>query len=171
LRTTLKRAFFAILIPVSLFVSGCGVYTGSTGRVDESLKRVAVRTIDNRTTEPNLGVDLSDSIIEAIQTDNSLKVVDEQSADSIIYGEIVRYNLREVATRADLTVNEYQVQIAVVLTFEIVDSGEKIFAKKRFNGTGNYVLDESSETNEASARAEAADEIVKDILGQVVEDW
>ena len=171
MNTFLKVALIMGTLVSGLFVTGCGVYSGSSGRVDESLKQVAVRTIENRTTEPNLGVELSDSIILAIQTDNSLKVVDENVADSIIFGEVVRYHLREVATRADLTVNEYQVQIAVVLTFEIVASGERIFQKKRFTGTGNYVLDEVSETGEATARTEAASEIVKDILAQVVEDW
>lgn len=171
MRVLAARGAYCLIGAALLCFSGCGVYSASTGRVDESIKRVAVRPIDNGTIEPNLGVELSDSIVLAIQTDNSLKVVDESVADTVLYGEVVRYNLREVATGADLTVNEYQVQIAVVLTFEIVETGEKIFEKKRFIGTGNYVLDEVAETSESTARAKAADEIVKDILSQVVEAW
>ncbi len=150
---------------------GCSVYSASSGRVDENLKKVAVQYLENLTPEPNLGVELSDVIIFALQVDNTLKVVDEASADSIISGKVVRYTLREVATTAELTVNEYQVQIAVVLTFTVRATGEKIFDNRRFTGIGNYVLDDTQGTSEDSARNEAVEEIVRDILAQVVEDW
>jgi len=150
---------------------GCGVYSASSGRVDENLKKVAVQYLENLTPEPNLGVELSDVIIFALQVDNTLKVVDEASADSIISGKVVRYSLREVATTSELTVNEYQVQIAVVLTFTVRATGEKIFDKRRFTGTGNYVLNDTQGTSEETGRNEAVEEIVRDILAQVVEDW
>jgi hypothetical protein len=152
-------------------ILGCGVYSASSGRVDEAIKRVAVQYLDNNTPEPNLGVDLSDAIIEAIQIDNTLKVVDEADADSIISGKVVRYNLKEVFAKENLTVNEYQVQIAVVLDFSIRATGEKLFSKKRFTGTGNYLLDDPNGVDEEAARKEAAGEIVRDILAQVVEEW
>ena len=175
----LSRPFFSIAVPPVLaavvlaccLASGCGVYSGSSGRVDESIKKVAVQYLENLTPEPNLGVDLSDDIIHALQVDNTLKVVDESDADSIISGRVVRYTLREVATTSELTVNEYQVQIAVVLTFLIRSSGEKIFDGRRFTGTGNYVLNDPQGTSEKTARDEAVQEIVRDILAQVVEDW
>ncbi len=159
------------LTMVCLPLVGCGVYSASSGRVDENLKRVAVQYLENLTPEPNLGVELSDVIIYALQVDNTLKVVDEANADSIISGKVVRYTLREVATTSELTVNEYQVQIAVVLTFTVRATGEKIFDKRRFTGTGNYVLNDPQGTTEESARSEAVEEIVRDILAQVVEDW
>ena len=86
-------------------------------------------------------------------------------------GRVVRYTLREVAARQDLTVNEYQVQLAVVLTFTVRDTGATIFKDRRFTGSGNYVLDDPQGTTEQTARAEAVKEIVRDILAQVVEDW
>jgi outer membrane lipopolysaccharide assembly protein LptE/RlpB len=152
-------------------VSGCGPYSASSGRVDENIKKVAVQFLENLTPEPNLGVELSEVIIFALQTDNTLKVVDEASADSIISGRVVRYARREMATTQDLTVNEYQVQIAVVLTFTVRSTGEQIFENRRFTGTGTYILNDPQGTSEDTARAEAVEEIVRDILAQVVEDW
>ena len=109
-------------------------------------------------------------IIFALQADNTLKVVDEANADSIISGKVMRYTLREVSTTQELTVNEYQVQIAVMLTFTVRSTGEKIFDKRRFTGTGNYILNDPV-TNQETATSEAVGEIVRDILAQVVEDW
>ena len=171
MRTNRRFALLCGCVMTAIVASGCGVYSASSGRVDAAIQRVAVRILENRTTEPNLGVELTDAVILALQEDNTLKVVGEPAADSVIFGEVVRYNLRELATTSDLRVNEYQVQIAVALTFEVRASGERIFEKRRFNGTGNYFLDAGSETNEETARDEAANEIVKDILAQVVEDW
>jgi len=150
---------------------GCGVYSASSGRVDESLKRIAVQYFDNRTPEPNLGVDLADAVTLALQTDNTLKVVDEASADTILSGVVNRYVRKEQFARSDLTVTEYQVQIAVTLTLVRRATGETLFKDRRFSGTGNYLLDGSNGTSEATAREEAANEIVKDILALVVEDW
>jgi len=95
-------------------------------------------------------------------------VTEETNADTIISGKVMRYTLREVAARQDLTVNEYQVQIAVILTMTVRSTGEKIFDKRRFTGTGNYSLEDS---DEEIARGEATEEIVRDILALVVEDW
>ncbi|MFO7609190.1 MAG: LptE family protein [Candidatus Krumholzibacteriia bacterium] len=151
--------------------AGCGVYSASSGRVDDSLKRISVQYFENRTAEPNLGVDLADAVILSLQTDNTLKVVDEASSDTILSGEVTRYARREQFARQDLTVNEYQVQIAVSLTLARRATGETIFKDRRFTGTGNYLLDGSNGTSEQTARSQAATEIVKDILAQVVEDW
>ncbi len=170
-RASLAVLRLAGLVMVCGLVAGCGVYSASSGRVDENLKKVAVQYLENLTPEPNLGVELSDVIIFALQVDNTLKVVDEANADSIISGRVVRYTLREVATTQELTVNEYQVQVAVVLTFTVRATGEKIFDKRRFTGTGNYVLNDPQGTSEETARNEAVEEIVRDILAQVVEDW
>ncbi len=50
---------FVALLVVGTQLLGCGVYSASSGRVDESIKRVAVQYLENNTAEPNLGVDLS----------------------------------------------------------------------------------------------------------------
>ena len=90
----LVKPTFVIL---ALFLgAGCGVYSASSGRVDESFKRVAVQYLENMTSEPNIGVDLADAIILAVQLDNTLKVVDEGDADTILAGKVMRYGLKEV---------------------------------------------------------------------------
>lgn len=162
--------FSMVLLILILAVSsgGCGVYSASSGRVDENIKRVFVEYLENMTAEPNLGVDMSDFIVRAVQLDNTLKIVDKAEADSFISGKVMRYHLQEVFAKENLTVNEFQVQIAVMLSFTVRSTGETIFKNKRFTGTGNYVTGESDEEN---ARNEAVEEIVRDILAEVVEGW
>jgi hypothetical protein len=98
--------------------------------------------------------------------------VQEQDADSILSGKVLQYRLKEAFANADRRVNEYQVQIVVELDFMVRATGQKIFSKKRFRGTGNYLLDdEAGGSSETTARNNAANEIVRDILASVVEDW
>ena len=160
----------AVLLLSVFVLGGCGVYSASSGRVDQSIQRVSVEYFDNRTAEPDLGILLTDLLIAALQEDNTLKVVDGQVSDSVIEGEVVRYNLRRASMTADQQVDEFQVQIAVKLTFRVKSTGETVFEKKQFTGVGNYYIDDGN-SSEASARIDAVVEITKDVLAEVVEDW
>lgn len=154
-----------------LIFTGCGIYSVNSGRVDESMKRVAVPFLENKTAEANLEIALTEAIIAAIQNDNTLKVVDERDADSVLSGTVLMYRLKEAFANSDLQVNEYQVQIMVELDFTVVDTGEKIFEKRRITGNGNYILNDPNGTNETTARLEAAGDIVREVLALVVEEW
>ena len=91
-------------------------------------------------------------------------------SDSVIEGTVVRYHLRKASMSAEQQVDEFQVQIAVTLTFRVKATGETVFEKKQFTGVGNYFLDDGS-SNEATARNDAVVEITRDVLAEVVEDW
>jgi lipopolysaccharide assembly LptE-like protein len=114
---------------------------------------------------------LTDAITAALQEDNTLKVVNEDDASSLLSGKVLRYNLRPAFTTSELQVDEYQVQILVELSFVVNETGEKLIDKKRVTGTGNYILDDPGDSSEESARAQAAAEIVRAVLAAIVEDW
>jgi len=135
------------------------------------MKRVAVPFLENKTAEANLEIALTEAIISAIQNDNTLKVVDEKDADSVLSGTVLMYRLKEAFANSDLQVNEYQVQIMVELDFTVVETGEKIFEKRRITGNGNYILNDPNGTSENTARLEAAGDIVREMLALVVEEW
>lgn len=160
-----------VILLVCLLVNGCGIYSASSGRIDETIKKVNIPYIENETSEPNIGIELTDAIIQAIQNDNTLKIVDQNAASSVISGRVFRYNLKEAFTSANLTVDEYQVQIMVELSMQVKETGEFLFENKKIAGTGNYILDDPDGTSEETARSEAAEEIVREILAVIVEDW
>jgi hypothetical protein len=152
-------------------LAGCGVYSASSGRVDEAIQRVSVEYLENATAEPDLGVEIADLIILALKEDNTLKVVDAEASDSVIDGRVARYQLRQASISGEQQVDEYQVQIAVELSFRPRDGSDAIFERRRFTGTGNYFLNDPQGSSEQTAKEEAVEEIVRDVLAQVVEDW
>ena len=150
---------------------GCGVYSVNSGRVDESIRMVAVPYLENYSDQPGIEVEITELIIQAVQNDNILKVVDEKNADTVISGKVLGYRQRESFTGSDLTVNEYKVQIVVEMTMAVVATGENLIERKRITGTGNYILDDPAGSTESTARKEAVNQIVRDIQALVVEDW
>jgi len=159
------------LIVVMLLMAGCGVYSASSGRVDDSIRRVHIPFLENKTSEPTIGIELTEMIIQAIQEDNTLKVTAEDDASTELVGAITKYRLKEAFTTGDLQVDEYQVQIQVELTFQPRNGEAALFEKKRVSGTGNYILDDPNGSSEQTAREEAAAEIVRGVLAAIVEDW
>jgi len=162
-----------ICLPL-LFViglAGCGIYSANSARVDEAVRYVFIPTLENRTAEPSIGMELTDLIIAAIQRDNTLKVVGEDDATADLVGAVTLYRRKEAFTTSQLQVDEYQVQIQVELSFLPRDGSKPLFEKKRLQGTGNYLLDGSDGSDEGSARSLAADEIVRGVLGAIAEDW
>lgn len=158
-------------VGVLILAAGCGVYSTSSGRVDASLERMAVEFLENRTAEADLGIAVAEGIIDAIEEDNTVKVVDRESANTVLEGAVTGYRLRRMAVSAELQVEEYQVQMVVQLTLRMKATGEVIFTERRFTGTGNYFLDDPNGSSEETARQDAIDEIVRDVLAEVVEDW
>jgi hypothetical protein len=159
------RAGVAIAI---MAAGGCGVYSASSGRLDPSLRRIAVPYLQNQSAEPNLEVQLTDAIVRALQDDNTLKVVPENDSDTVLSGRIISYRVREAFTTQELQVDQYQVQILVELTLVRRATGDKLIDKRRLTGTGNYVLNQSTE---AEARDLAAAQIVREVVALIVEDW
>ncbi len=162
-----------VLVALTVVSGGCGVYSTSSGRVDESLRLVNVPYLENATAEPSIEIELTEAIIAALQDDNTLRVVGPEAASTELTGRVVGYKLREAfttATGGNMQVDEYQVQISVELTMRRMDGGENVFTRKRLNGSGNFILGDGA-TSELTARREAAAEIVREVLGLIVEDW
>jgi hypothetical protein len=156
---------------LAVCLGGCGVYSTTSGRVDDSVRRISVPYLVNETAEPSIGTELTELIIKAIQDDNTLKVIDENGATAELSGSVLGYRLREVFATSQMQVDEYQVQITVELSLRVRATGEAIFEKKRINGSGNFLLDDPNGSTETTARAEAAAQIVRDVLAVIVEDW
>ena len=165
----LTRALY--LGALACCLGGCGYYSATSGRVDQSIRQVTVEFFENRTAEADLGIQLAELVIAALQEDNTLKVVDYQSADSIIDGAVTRYYLRQASISPDQQVDEFQVQIAIELSFRVKATDAFIFEKRTFTGVGNYYLNDANGTSEETAKQEAIKEITKAVLAQVVEDW
>lgn len=161
-----RRAALALL---TLLVAGCG-YSFTPGKVREGLDTVGVAYFENRSTEPDVEVPLTEAILRGLIEDRRLRIADEAVADAVLYGVIRRYEFNESFFGADRQAEEYRVDIEVEVQMVDRRSGETIVGPERVKGTGSYYLEEGSE-GEATAREQAATMIVEGILNLVTEEW
>ena len=74
-------------------LAGCGYY-GTTSRTAKDIKSVYVPFFSNETTQPDLDIQVTESIIDDLVDDNTLSVTSEDQADAILQGRIVAFERR-----------------------------------------------------------------------------
>ena len=171
-----KYISFAVLVGVLATggLSGCFKYSFS-GAVPSHLKTVAVPLFDNRTAEYGVVEDLTDVLISQIQQDNTLKIADEDAADAVLRGALVRvedvpYTYDGEGEAQNFSVGEYKLTLHVNIEYYDQTKDEIIWSEN-FGGWGTY----DHVTGAPDERAEGFDEAIKklaeDILNQMVSGW
>lgn len=157
------------IVALVLFAAGCG-YSFKPGQVREGLETVGVAYFENRSTEPEVEVELTEAILQGLIADRTLRIAEEEVADAVLYGIIRRYAFREAFFGQERQAEEYRVDIEVEVQMIDRRSGEPIVGPTRVQGTGSYYLEDGPE-GEAAAREQAAVMIVQGILNLVIEEW
>ena len=149
---------------------GCGY--GTTSRTAKDIKTIYVPFFENKTSEPNLEISVTERIIQNLVTDNTLKVVPENAADAVLDGEIVGFKNEPFSFNQNLNAEEYHVVITVVCTLYNRRTNEPIWEKRNFVGDGSYFVEqvENGRTFD-DAVEESIKEITERILNLTVQDW
>lgn len=161
---------FSLVLAIPLILSGC--YYRTTSRTAKGIRSIAVPFFRNKTSEPNLEITVTERIIDNLVEDNTLKVVDEDRADSILEGAIVGFVNAPFSFNQELNAEEYHVVVTVQLSLFNRKLNEPIWEKKTIRGDGAYFLEGGEEgfTYE-NALEEAVKEITDQILNLTVQDW
>jgi len=134
------------------------------------IRTVAILPFDNRTGEPALSQEVSDSISQAMQRRLGLRVAAEADADAVVRGEIVRYDpdipLSFEAGQGQVQVTRRRVQVTV--NVEIFDQreGRMIWQRNGLSVDGEY-----QPPREADGRALALAKLVTNIVEGVQSQW
>lgn len=149
---------------------GCGYST--TSRTAKDIKTIYVPFFENKTSEPNLELSVTNQIIQNLVTDNTLKVVPENSADAILEGQIVEFRNQPFSFNKELNAQEYHVMIRVVATLFNRRQNEPIWKDRAFEGDGSYFVEkvEGGHTFDDAVQ-ESLHEITERILNLTVQDW
>jgi outer membrane lipopolysaccharide assembly protein LptE/RlpB len=165
-----RRSATALACAVVALLSGCGYST--TSRTAKDIKSIYVPFFENKTPEPSLEITVTNSIIQNLVDDNTLKVVPENAADAVLDGQITAFKDQPFSFNRDLNAEEYHIVVTVVVTLFNRRTNEPIWESKSFVGDGNYFIEqvENSRTRE-DAVAESLKEITERILNLTVQDW
>ncbi len=165
-----RRAGLLAVLAAAALVGGCGY--GTTSRTAKDIKSIYVPFFENKTSEPNLEISVTESIINNLISDNTLKVVPENSADAVLDGQIVEFRNQPFSFNQDLNAQEYVVTIKVVATLFNRRTNEPIWSNKSFDGNGSYFIEQvQSGHTFQDAVDESLREITERILNLTTQDW
>jgi hypothetical protein len=148
----------------------CGYST--TSRTAKDIRTIYVPFFENKTSEPNLEISVTERIIQHLVTDNTLKVVPEDGADAVLDGQIVEFRNQPFSFNSELNAEEYHVTIRVVATLFNRRQNEPIWQSRSFQGDGSYFVEQVADGRTIDdAIDESIREITERILNLTVQDW
>ena len=156
-------------------VSGnqCGYYSFSGSSLPAHIRTVAVPMFENKTSEFGVREDITDTIIIQFTQDNSLKVADRRSADSMVSGTIVNIREQAGAYNTNEEVKEIRVYVSVQAKYEDLKKHKTIWEESITQwGTYNPNLPPGDEgSSRQDGIKEAIEKIVDDIFNKTVSGW
>lgn len=170
-RRRLRSAAGALLVVVAALGAGCGHY-GTTSRTAKDIKSIHVPFFVNETTEPNLEVTVTETIIQDLIDDNTLKVVGRDNADAVLEGRIVEFQNRPFSYNNDLNAEEYRVSVRVVVSLFNRKTNATIWKDRNMVGTSEYFVEQVENGNTfEQAVDEALNQITERILNLTTQAW
>ena len=153
-----------------LTIVGCGY--GTTSRTAKDIKSIYVPFFSNETTEPGLDITVTEQIINDLIDDNTLKVVDEDDADAVLEGRVIRFINKPFSFDNDLNAQEYRVIIHVRVSLLSRSGRDAIWENRTILGESSYFVEPiPGENTFEDARSQAVHIITERILGLTVQDW
>ena len=170
-RATARLPFaFCVLQLTFCVVSGCGYHAGEL--FDTSIQSVAVPIFENRTFYREMEFKLSEALTKQIEQRTPYKVVGEAGADTVLTGTVTRVE-KKLLSRQLKTGLPQEVQVVVVASFEWKDlrSGRILRRRTRIQGTGEHIPTLPAGEPFEVARHAAIDELAREIVSVMREDW
>ena len=165
-----KIAIFVVILVLNMgFGFGCGPYSFS-GSALPHIKTVNVPLFEDKTAEFGVKEELTNTIIDAFTEDNTLKIADRRSADSILQGTLLRVQERPGAYTTDEQVQEIQVYVTVEIKFMEVKKS-KVIWEDRIIQFGTYAPEDPVKRTRNAAISEAIVKIADEALNRTVSGW
>lgn len=163
------RGLLALVVALAL-AAGCGYsLTGNT--LPSHIRTVAVPVFVNRTQEPNVESFITRAVVDAFTTISGLKVVDPASADAILEGEVVGYQLQPLSYNQAANVQEYRLVVTLNLRFKDVKDGAALLDEKGVQEKADFrsaSLVSGNIAQEETALRQAATDIGRAIVTRAI---
>ena len=163
-----------LLLAFALGAAGCGSYGFSSSLLPDHIRSVAVPLPENRTNRGDLATALADSLTEALLDDQTLKVVAEKDADSVVEGVVLEYRREPFTFDAQESVQTYRVEIVLEARFVDVRKNRVIWEEKRLAQWDTYnfasVGGQPAETEEIGIGRVLA-KLTDDVVNRTLQAW
>ena len=156
----------------ALLLNGCAGYKlGSM--LPPDITSVYVPTFVNKTKEPLIENETTQKAIQKIQTDGSLKISSQESADSILEVTITDYSLTPVRydSKRGTQTKEYRLWLTASVLLKNKKDGKVIVQRPDVHGQAVFEVLGDLTSSKILALPNAAADLAQNIISTIVEVW
>ena len=183
-RPSLRSGLLAMTCVLLLItISGCG-YTNKS-LIAPGANTIFVETFQNKidiTKEPSsrqrynvykpfLEIKIADAIINRLLYDGNLNVVDRQSAQFLLQGELTNYIRQPLKYSDAQEIQEYRLSVMVNFTLKDSKSDEIILQQKDLTADTTYFVTGKSAKTEDSAINTLLEDLARRVTNRIIHRW
>ncbi len=173
LKRKVLRMKFKIIIFVAVFLLFYSCRYSFTGAsVPPHLKTISISLFDDQSGygRATLREELTKKVVERFIQDNTLKIADRNTANSILEGVIISVQDNPVVVGAGERVKRSRLTITVRVTFYDMVKRTKVW-ERTFSNWGEYELEGNIQQNLELGISQAIEKLSEDILLATVSNW
>ena len=161
------RSLFTACLGSALLLSGCGYHLGGLRCMAlKNMDTFCVNMFSNHTTQPNVAMQMTTALTNALQRDGSFRMASPSECDCKVDGTVRRITRDALATDSDDTYISSEIGLTVHVAYRVTDTrtnkilvqGETIAEASYFNTEGNTQTSRAAALSYATRKA--ADNIV-----------
>jgi hypothetical protein len=160
----------ACLLIVQSLLSGCGYYSTS-GRKAGDVQKLYVPFLENETAEPEIEIEITTRVIEALEKEGTLKVTPEEAADAVLEGSVTAYANVPFTFSNELQAEQYRLLVGIKVSLFNRKENAYIWQDKSIKVQANYYLETTTEHTYEKALEDVYRDLVEEILSSTVEEW
>jgi len=172
----MKKLVQFLLIAATLSLAGgCSYHMGSI--MHPQVKTIGIAPVVNETTSYNVSAQVRGLLSEAFMVDGSLKVVDQSTADCIIYARATNVTYSEsgwavAQENRDFNIpNQWTVKVTIEYTVIIPGRAEPLLSKRSTSASADFETGPDMETGRTYGLRQAVYRACKNVVVGVTEGW
>ena len=149
---------------------GCAYYSTSSGLIG-GIRSVAIPVAENETSEFGVAELMTERIEDAFTRDGQLRVVDEESADALLFLRIIALDDAPFTYTASEETQQYRFKVLTAVELQKTEDGENLLQLDELEGWGIYDASLADEVGRDKAVAAALDMIIEEIVDRTTASW
>ena len=170
------RFVSVLFLTVTFSLSGCG-YNRETV-LPNNIKTIYVETVKNKIPiqevyvyVPGLEINITNAVIQRLQQDGTLKIVEREEADAVLQMHLIEFEQEGLRFDSLESIEEYRLFVVLDLTLIDGNTGDEIWREQNFSGQSEYFVSEIRSINRQEAADRAVQDLARNVVDRIVEDW
>jgi len=171
----LKNNYFkhtlALLVLISMSLSGCGIYSFKDAVIPDNIKTIKIGFIENkaRYVNPQIAPQLTDKLLQKIISQTKLTRTNSDDAHYQIYATITNYDPSQTVgvSAQQASTNRLTVTVHVILKKTLENKEQEFDVTRNFDFSANLTLSQA----EGQLMSDILRNITDDIFNQIFSNW